>query len=124
MLTWSLNFPSRFLTKLDDDVHKDNQVFTWIAGSLPEQYQAWNGRVPHKKQHRSLTSRESEILQSIAESKSNKQMATDLRISIKTVEKHRCKLMQKLGIHETAGLTRYAIAAGIIKCEPMPGAIA
>jgi DNA-binding NarL/FixJ family response regulator len=62
-----------------------------------------------------LTSREVEILQLIAEGKANKQSADELGISIKTVEKHRQNLMSKLGIHDTAGLTRYAIAAGIIQ---------
>ena len=62
-----------------------------------------------------LTSREVEILQLIAEGKANKQTADELGISIKTVEKHRQNLMSKLEIHDTAGLTRYAIAAGIIE---------
>jgi DNA-binding NarL/FixJ family response regulator len=62
-----------------------------------------------------LTSREIEILQLIAEGKANKQTADELGISIKTVEKHRQNLMSKLDIHDTAGLTRYAIAAGIIE---------
>lgn len=62
-----------------------------------------------------LTSREMEVLQLIAEGKANKQMADILSISIKTVEKHRGTLMRKLDIHDTAGLTRHAIAAGIIE---------
>lgn len=62
-----------------------------------------------------LTSREMEVLQLIAEGKANKETAADLGISIKTVEKHRGHLMKKLDIHDTAGLTRYAIAAGIIE---------
>lgn len=62
-----------------------------------------------------LTARESEVLQLVAEGSSNKQTAAELGISIKTVEKHRQHLMDKLKIHETAGLTRYAIAAGIIE---------
>ncbi len=62
-----------------------------------------------------LTSREMEVLQLIAEGKPNKQVAGDLGISIKTVEKHRQSLMQKLKIHDIAGLTRYAIEAGIIE---------
>lgn len=61
-----------------------------------------------------LTSREVEILQLIAEGKANKQTADELGISIKTVEKHRQNLMSKLDVHDTAGLTRYAIASGII----------
>lgn len=62
-----------------------------------------------------LTSREMEVLQLVAEGKANKETASELRISIKTVEKHRGNLMDKLDIHDTAGLTRYAIAAGIIE---------
>ena len=62
-----------------------------------------------------LTSREMEVLQLIAEGKANKETASELGIGIKTVEKHREHLMQKLDIHDTAGLTRYAIGAGIIE---------
>lgn len=62
-----------------------------------------------------LTSREVEVLQLIAEGKANKEIAAGLGISMKTIEKHREHLMQKLDIHDTAGLTRYAISAGIIE---------
>jgi len=62
-----------------------------------------------------LTSRETEVLQLVAEGKANKQVAGLLDISIKTVEKHRQHLMDKLNIHDTAGLTRYAIATGVIE---------
>lgn len=62
-----------------------------------------------------LTPREAEVLQLVAEGKANKQVAAELGISIKTVEKHRDHLMRKLAIHDTAGLTRYAISAGIIE---------
>lgn len=62
-----------------------------------------------------LSSRELEVLQLIAEGAANKQIAAELGISIKTVEKHRDHLMQKLDIHDTAGLTRHAIATGIIE---------
>ena len=62
-----------------------------------------------------LTSREMEVLQLIAEGKANKETALELGIGIKTVEKHRQGLMDKLDIHDTAGLTRYAIRAGIIE---------
>jgi DNA-binding NarL/FixJ family response regulator len=62
-----------------------------------------------------LSSRELEVLQLIAEGKANKQTAAELGIGLKTVEKHREHLAQKLDIHDTANLTRYAIAAGIIE---------
>ena len=62
-----------------------------------------------------LTPREAEVLQLIAEGKANKETARILAISAKTVEKHRSSLMQKLNLHDTAGITRYAIAAGVIE---------
>jgi DNA-binding NarL/FixJ family response regulator len=68
-----------------------------------------------RKQLSKLTSRELEVLQLIAEGKANKETAAELGIGMKTVEKHREHLMQKLDIHDTAGLTRYAISAGIIE---------
>jgi DNA-binding NarL/FixJ family response regulator len=62
-----------------------------------------------------LSSREVEVLQLIAEGKPNKQIAAELGVSFKTVDKHRQHLMSKLDIHDTAGLTRYAIGEGIIE---------
>jgi DNA-binding NarL/FixJ family response regulator len=62
-----------------------------------------------------LSSREVEVLQLIAEGKPNKQVAAELGVSFKTVDKHRQHLMAKLNIHDIAGLTRYAIAEGIIE---------
>ena len=62
-----------------------------------------------------LSSREVEVLQLIAEGKPNKQVAAELGVSFKTVDKHRQHLMAKLNIHDIAGLTRYAISEGIIE---------
>ena len=62
-----------------------------------------------------LTSRETEVLQLIAESRCNKECAAELGIAVKTVEKHRHNLMAKLDIHDVAGLTRYAIAMRVIE---------
>ena len=73
------------------------------------------GELGKKQEPVHLTSREVEVLQLIAEGKANKQTADELHISIKTVEKHRQSLMEKLNIHDTAGLTRHAISAGIIE---------
>jgi DNA-binding NarL/FixJ family response regulator len=70
-----------------------------------------------------LTPREAEVLQLVAEGAPNKQIAADLGISIKTVEKHRHQLMTKLGIRSVAGLTRHALATGVIeKSRPLPDA--
>jgi DNA-binding NarL/FixJ family response regulator len=73
-----------------------------------------NGQ-PVKKRVDDLTTREAEVLQLIAEGQANKQIAAELSISIKTVEKHRQQVMNKLNIHDVAGLTRHAIARGIIE---------
>ncbi len=63
----------------------------------------------------SLSSREVEVLQLIAEGFSSKEIAARLDISTKTAETHRAHLMQKLNLHGIAGLTRYAIAKGLVK---------
>ena len=65
-----------------------------------------------------LTSREIKVLQFVAEGKLNKQAASELCISVKTVEKYRDRLMKKLGIRGIAGLTHFAIYTGIIECNP------
>lgn len=65
-----------------------------------------------------LTSRETETLQLIAEGNGNKQIAAVLGISVKTVEKHRQQLMEKLNLHDIAGLTRYAISRGMVEATP------
>jgi len=71
-----------------------------------------------------LTDRETEVLKMIAQGKANKQIADALGISIKTVEKHRQSLMDKLNIHEAAGLTRYAVTSGLVaKSEPSPAKV-
>ena len=67
-----------------------------------------------------LTSREAEVLQLVAEGYANKQVADVLGIGFKTVQKHRQSLMDKLRIHETAGLTRYAVAQKVIE---VPGRV-
>jgi DNA-binding NarL/FixJ family response regulator len=69
-----------------------------------------------------LTSRESEVLQLIAEGFANKQVAAELAISIKTVEKHRQQVMNKLNIHDVASLTRYAISKGWVERSAPLGA--
>ncbi len=67
-----------------------------------------------------LTSRQTEVLQLIAEGYSTKQIAGLLFLSIKTVEKHRQTLMSKLDIHEIATLTRYAVSSGVVESNISP----
>lgn len=89
---------------------------TYVSPSISRRLRhTAGGRPPAGPARTPLTSRESEVLQLVAEGKANKQTAAELRISIKTVEKHRQSLMAKLDIHDVAGLTRYAIAIGTIE---------
>lgn len=99
------------------ELHQGKTFFTpSIAKHLKDGYRKSSDGVGlEKKSDTELTSREAELLQLIAEGYVNKQIASELRISIKTVEKHRQHLMEKLNIHDIAGLTRFAIAAGIIE---------
>lgn len=62
-----------------------------------------------------LTTRERQVLQLIAEGRSTKDVASLLGISVKTAESHRTRLMQKLDIHETATLVRYAVRRGLVQ---------
>lgn len=62
-----------------------------------------------------LSARERQVLQLIAEGQSTKEIASELGISVKTVETHRRRLVAKLDIHETAGLVRYAIRRGYVQ---------
>lgn len=64
-----------------------------------------------------LTSRQREILQLVAEGHSTRDIAARLCISVKTVETHRAQLMQRLGIYDVAGLTRHAIRIGLVSAD-------
>ena len=64
-----------------------------------------------------LTPRQREILQLIAEGKSTKEIASNLDVSVKTVETHRAQLMERLDIHDVAGLVRYAIRTGVVTAD-------
>lgn len=65
--------------------------------------------------NKALTSRERQVLQLVGEGHSTKEIAALLGISAKTADTHRTKLMEKLDIHQTAGLVRYAIRSGLIE---------
>lgn len=67
--------------------------------------------------HENLTTRERQILQLIAESKTNREIGERLRISIKTVQTHRANLMNKLDIHDQTSLVKYAIRHGLVKLD-------
>jgi len=62
-----------------------------------------------------LTPRQRQVLQLVAEGKTTKEVTSLLGVSVKTAESHRASLMDRLSIHETAGLVRYAIRIGLIR---------
>jgi len=80
---------------------------------------------PKPETREKLTEREAEVLQLIAESYPNKQIADILGLSVKTIEKHRTSLMDKLGVRGIAALTRYAISSGEVEAfeAGVPGGV-
>ena len=83
-----------------------------IAGTMVNDYVAHlSGEVTHSAP--TLSAREREVLQLIAEGASMNDIATSLHLSVKTIETHRKRLMDKLEIRTVAGLTKYAIRKGI-----------
>ena len=70
-----------------------------------------------------LTPRELEVLGLISRGQPNKEIAFTLGVSIKTVEKHRQSVMDKLGIHDIAGLTRYAVSRNLVTPVPKPAMV-
>jgi DNA-binding NarL/FixJ family response regulator len=105
------------LVKAIREVRKGNAYFSPpIAKRLREQScQVMTAAEPAKVPVADLTSREVEVLQLIAEGFANKQIASELGLSVKTVEKHRQAVMKKLDIHDIAGLVRHAVNKGIIE---------
>jgi DNA-binding NarL/FixJ family response regulator len=111
---------SRDLLQAIRDVAKGNAFFSPpIARCLLRQ---WHNRNPLARSSApsALTNRQMEVIQLIAEGYSSKQIAGLLSVSIKTVEKHRQALMDKLDIHEIASLTRYAVSNGIVDPDHTP----
>jgi two-component system, NarL family, response regulator NreC len=81
-----------------------------VSSAIAHAYQAKNEALVNN-----LTVRERQVLQLVAEGKTTKEVAQQLGISAKTADSHRTRIMTKLGIHETAGLVRYAIRHGMIE---------
>jgi DNA-binding NarL/FixJ family response regulator len=104
------------LAKAVREVAKGDKAYSPnVKRRIPQYEKSDGGRKLLRRKSDTLTARETEVLQLIAEGNANKQTADKLGISIKTVEKHRQAVMNKLHIHDTAGLTRYAISAGMVE---------
>ena len=85
-----------------------------ISGKVIEGYLEGKKALRTKTSWDTLTQREREILKLIAEGYKNKEVAESLFISVKTVQKHRSNLMEKLDLHNTAALTVFAIEKGLV----------
>ncbi len=96
-------------------VHKGCRFFdpSIDASSFPDPSKKKVKDLQHDTRGAALSKRETEVLILMVQGLLNKQIAAELGISAKTSEKHRYSLMEKLNIHDTAGLTQYAIAAGL-----------
>jgi DNA-binding NarL/FixJ family response regulator len=107
------------LVKAIREVRRGNAYFSPpIAERLRERtYRAGAEAKQQQVPDVELTLREAEVLQLIAEGFANKQIASELGLSVKTVEKHRQQIMNKLNIHDTASLVRHAAAKGIIEAN-------
>ncbi|QDY68855.1 response regulator transcription factor [Qingshengfaniella alkalisoli] len=93
-------------TAIDTVMRGDRYLCTGATASLAPK--TADGREP-------LTSREQTVLLQLAQGRSNKEVAAELDISIRTVETHRKNIKRKLGISSTAGLTRYALEHGVLQ---------
>jgi len=90
--------------------------FTGSAVDSSDQHRL--ARAPDEESLRlvfSLTERERQVLVLIADGKSTKEAAADLGISYKTADSHRSRILEKLGVHETASMVRYAIRSGLVE---------
>jgi two-component system response regulator NreC len=88
-----------------------------ISDKVIEGYLEGKKTLKSRTSWETLTRREREILKLIAEGYKNKQIAEDLCISVKTVEKHRANLMEKLDLHNIQALTTFALERGIVSRE-------
>ncbi len=94
------------------EIYLSREISNRLRNQLPLQ------RIAHARNPvEQLTARQREILQLIAEGQTTKSIALDLKISPKTVEYHRAKLMQTLNIFDIPGLVRFALRAGLISQE-------
>jgi two-component system response regulator NreC len=88
-----------------------------ISRKVIEEYVQQASTAAELDSYETLTDREREVLQLIAEGSSTRQIAEQLHISVKTVETHRAHLMDKLELRSTAELTQYAIRKGVISLD-------
>jgi two-component system, NarL family, nitrate/nitrite response regulator NarL len=99
-------------------VHAGELVFSsTVSRILVDEFVSEGAKELKPRRPSELSEREREVLLLIAEGHSNKEIADRLSVGVRTIETHREHLMRKLNIHTVAGLTRYAIASGMITIE-------
>lgn len=108
--------PAEELARAVDIVHNGETYFSAdVARVALNQFVRGNGDVTGAP---NLTNREREVLIHIADGLSNKEIASALGVGVRTVETHRERIMRKLDIHNVAGLTKFAIARGLVSLTP------
>jgi DNA-binding NarL/FixJ family response regulator len=103
---------SELVTAVREALRGQTYVTPLIAGELLQSYRGGVSRPPNPARH--LTTRQREVLQLIAEGRSAKEIASLLKISIRTAEAHKAHIQEALGLRTTADLVQYAIRNGII----------
>lgn len=101
--------------ELESAIRATEKGHTWLSPSISKTViDGYLGRSGNKASLPALTERQGEVLKLIAEGRSTKQISHDLELSVKTIETYRSQIMERLDIHDLAGLVRYAIRTGII----------
>lgn len=110
--------PTDELIKAIETIHAGDTYFSQDVAKLAlDQFVRGPGQGPHPGQ---VSAREREVLVAIAEGLSNKEIACRLGVGVRTIETHRERIMRKLNIHSVAGLTKFAIAKGLVPLQKLP----
>ena len=92
-------------------------IYPTVAKSLVNDFLRRSESPSEQESLGGLTDRERQVLRMIAEGKSNKEIADALVLSVKTVERHRANIMEKLGLHNRTALVKYAIRKGLVDVQ-------
>ncbi len=103
------------LLAIDSVLNGKTYISPGISDNVMEGYLEGQKKIKSKSSRESLTHREREVLKLLSEGYTNKQIGDLLNISVKTVEKHRANIMQKLNLHNAASLTAFAIEQGLVQ---------
>jgi DNA-binding NarL/FixJ family response regulator len=104
--------PSELLTAVREALRGKTYITPMIAGELLQSYREGDSEAVHAAHE--LTERQREVLQLFAEGRSSKEVAVVLNISRRTAEFHKARILEALGLHNTAELVQYAIRTGLI----------